>query len=66
MSVYSRTDRLVRFILFDLKGSGKTFTMEGAGNVSLDNPDAGMIPRAVQQIYSACEALKGINYEIMI
>ena len=33
--------------------------MEGAGKVSLDNPDSGMIPRAVQQIYSACEALKG-------
>ncbi|KAI8927944.1 P-loop containing nucleoside triphosphate hydrolase protein [Entophlyctis helioformis] len=34
-------------------GSGKTFTMEG-----YDEANAGMIPRAVEQIFEAAEALK--------
>lgn len=36
-------------------GSGKTFTMEGRMD---DLEDAGMIPRAVQQIFKSTEALK--------
>lgn len=37
-------------------GSGKTFTMEGGAR---DNPgQAGMIPRAVQQIFETAEALR--------
>lgn len=37
-------------------GSGKTFTMEGGARN--DQQQAGMIPRAVQQIFSTAEALK--------
>lgn len=37
-------------------GSGKTFTMEGGARN--DHQHAGMIPRAVQQIFSTAEALK--------
>ncbi len=45
-------------------GSGKTFTMEGPSSIhGPQDPNAGMIPRAVRQIYSACEALKERGWE---
>ena len=45
-------------------GSGKTFTMEGPEHISgAQDPNAGMIPRAVQQIYAACESLKEKGWE---
>jgi kinesin family protein C1 len=38
--------------------------MEGPEQVSgPEDPNAGMIPRAVQQIYSACESLKEKGWE---
>lgn len=38
--------------------------MEGPEHISgSQDPNAGMIPRAVQQIYSACEALKEKGWE---
>ncbi len=38
--------------------------MEGPSNVQgPDDQQAGMIPRAVQQIYAACEALKDKGWE---
>ncbi|KAI8901174.1 P-loop containing nucleoside triphosphate hydrolase protein [Globomyces pollinis-pini] len=46
-------------------GTGKTFTMEGpSGNA--DESQAGMIPRAVSQIFNAAESLteKGWKYEL--
>lgn len=47
-------------------GSGKTFTMEGCGDLNTDDSTAGMIPRAVNQIYTCCENLKdkGWNYSM--
>nr|KAJ3415952.1 kinesin-like nuclear fusion protein [Polyrhizophydium stewartii] len=45
-------------------GSGKTFTMEGPSKVSgPDDPDNGMIPRAVQQIFLSAERLKAKGWE---
>ncbi|PVU93269.1 hypothetical protein BB559_003360 [Furculomyces boomerangus] len=45
-------------------GSGKTFTMEGPDNPS--KPDMGVIPRALEQIYSETIRLqtKGWNYKL--
>ncbi len=55
-------------------GSGKTYTMEGPGiDSELDMPiidveKRGMIPRAVEQIFSTAETLKdkGWNYEMEV
>eukprot|EP00741_Cyanophora_paradoxa_P024616 tig00000269_g23767.t1 len=47
-------------------GSGKTFTMEGPEDVDLDGSNAGMIPRAVEQIFAAVEAAgrQGWSYKV--
>lgn len=40
-------------------GSGKTYTMEGPNSISGEtDPNIGMIPRAVQQIFLSAEQLK--------
>ncbi|KAJ3254975.1 kinesin-like nuclear fusion protein [Boothiomyces macroporosus] len=45
-------------------GSGKTFTMEGPPKVNgIDDPNTGMIPRAVQQIFTHAEELKEKGWE---
>ncbi|KAJ3270073.1 kinesin-like nuclear fusion protein [Terramyces sp. JEL0728] len=45
-------------------GSGKTFTMEGPPKVNgIDDPNTGMIPRAVQQIFAHAEKLKEKGWE---
>lgn len=52
-------------------GSGKTFTMEGPANIvdfvaNKDNPNLGMIPRSVSQIFSTVEELKPKGWKVNI
>jgi kinesin family protein C1 len=55
----------VSIMSYGQTGSGKTFTMEGP-TIDCKNDNAGMIPRAVEQIFDYCTALKskGWNYSL--
>jgi len=45
-------------------GSGKTYTMEGPGVLSADSDDAGMIPRAVTQVFETAAALTDKGWKV--